>query len=190
MYPKQHPAGSPDLRKSMDFKKQQKRDQLAALLINKFRNKYQVSLSQEKALDDLIQHYVSEMVSKDQSMSEKCLRELDAKIAHEVAQARGGVLGSSHPSSKRPATDAASNYSKSSRARSHAHASSGVAKSLDTEELNKKIAAMTGNKGLGMTETEWNSIVMKNLAAHTEEAENRKAEIAKQRADMKVELQR
>ena len=54
MYPKQHPGGSPDMRKSMDFKKQQKRDQLASLLINKFRNKYQVSLSKEKALDDII----------------------------------------------------------------------------------------------------------------------------------------
>ena len=54
MYPKQHPAENPDLRKSMDFKKQQKRDQLAALLINKFRNKYQISLSNEKTLDDLI----------------------------------------------------------------------------------------------------------------------------------------
>jgi hypothetical protein len=65
MYPKQHPAESPDLRKSMDFKKQQKRDQLAALLINKFRNKYQVNLSNEKSLDDLIWNCVSEMVSKD-----------------------------------------------------------------------------------------------------------------------------
>ena len=130
------------------------------------------------------------MVSRDQSMSEKSLRELDAKIANEVALARGEAPASSYPSSKRPATDAVSNYSKSSRARSHAHASSGVAKSLDAEELNKKIAAMTGNKGLGMTEAEWNSIVMKNLAAHNQEAEDRKAEIAKQRADMKVELQR
>jgi hypothetical protein len=31
---------------------------------------------------------------------------------------------------------------------------------------------------------------MENLAAHNNEYENRKAEIAKQRADMKIELQR
>ncbi len=141
MYPKQHPAGSPDLRKSMDFKKQQKREQLAALLVNKFRNKYQISLSSEKALDDLVQSAVSEMVSRDCSMSEKHLRELDAKIAAQVEQARGAHPRSSQPPSAKQAapSDAVSNFSKASRARSMAPLSgSAQAGSQDScEALNR-----------------------------------------------------
>jgi len=39
-------------------------------------------------------------------MSEKNLRDLDAKIAQEVSNARGDTKKSSHPSSYRPALDA------------------------------------------------------------------------------------
>jgi DNA-directed RNA polymerase specialized sigma24 family protein len=91
MYPKTHPAGSPDHRQSMECKKQQKREQLAALLINKFRNKYRINLASEKDLDDLVQKAVSDMIRKENTMCEKNLRELDSRIATQVELTRGGA---------------------------------------------------------------------------------------------------
>lgn len=51
------------------------------------------------------------------------------------------------------------------------------------------IRAMTGNKGIGMTEDEWNAIVVRNAKQAKEEQEARKAKILAQREQMKNELQ-
>ena len=48
---------------------------------------------------------------------------------------------------------------------------------------------MTGNKGVGMTEDEWNAIVVRNAKQAKEEQEARKAKILAQREQMKNELQ-
>ena len=48
---------------------------------------------------------------------------------------------------------------------------------------------MTGNKGIGMTEDEWNAIVVRNAKQAKEEQEARKAKILAQREQMKNELQ-
>ena len=77
MYPKQHPTDPAALRNSMDFKKQQKRDQLTQLLVNKFRNKYLISLQNERSLDEKIQSAVIDMVAKDANMTERSLHVLD-----------------------------------------------------------------------------------------------------------------
>jgi len=47
---------------------------------------------------------------------------------------------------------------------------------------------MTGNKGVGMTEDEWNAIVVRNTKQAKEEQEARKAKILAQREQMKNEL--
>jgi len=73
----------------MDFKKQQKRDQLTSLLVNKFRNKYLISLQSERALDEKIQCCVIEMVTKDANMTERSLHALDRQLAKIVNDFRG-----------------------------------------------------------------------------------------------------
>lgn len=73
----------------MDFKKQQKRDQLISLLVNKFRNKYLISLQTERSLDEKIQAAVIEMVTKDANMTEKSLHALDRQLSKIVNEARG-----------------------------------------------------------------------------------------------------
>jgi hypothetical protein len=189
MYPKSHPAGSPDLRKSMEDKKQQKREQLAALLINKFRNKYRINLANEKELDDLVQKSVSEMIRKDNTMCEKNLRELDQRIANQVEVIRGPTRSHSKPASKAP-TDALSCRSKKSSALSQAGANISIGKSHSSADINKKLMAMTHNKGMGMTETQWNQIVLKNVADEQNDVQKRKDRIAQERAEMKAELMR
>ena len=49
-----YPKSSLTLNKSTDSKKQAKREQLANLLINKFRNKYQINPVTERKLDEMI----------------------------------------------------------------------------------------------------------------------------------------
>jgi len=73
----------------MDFKKQQKRDQLISLLVNKFRNKYLISLQNERSLDEQIQAAVIEMVTKDCNMTERSLHALDRQLAKIVSDFRG-----------------------------------------------------------------------------------------------------
>lgn len=69
MYPKQPPTRS-QLNDSMDFKKQIKREQLAQLLINKFRNKYNINSATEKDLDTLIQDEVKQLILHEANVSE------------------------------------------------------------------------------------------------------------------------
>ena len=47
---------------------------------------------------------------------------------------------------------------------------------------------MTEGKGVGMTEGQWNDIVLDNLKRHNQEQEMKKAKLAQQRAQMKDEL--
>lgn len=47
---------------------------------------------------------------------------------------------------------------------------------------------MTEGKGVGMTEGQWNDIVLDNLRKHNAEQEAKKAKLAQQRAAMKDEL--
>lgn len=68
MYPKN---SSQALNKSIDFKKQAKREQLANLLINKFRNKYDINPVTEKKLDDQICEQIKELVLLQDNLSEK-----------------------------------------------------------------------------------------------------------------------
>ena len=41
---------------------------------------------------------------------------------------------------------------------------------IDPEQIQKLVTAMTNNKGIGMTEGEWNAIVLKNKESFEQEA--------------------
>lgn len=56
--------------------------------------------------------------------------------------------------------------------------------------IGRTLHAMTQGKGAGMTEGEWNQIVMKNVQAEKEEHQRKKDLILKQREEMKAELAR
>ncbi len=70
-------------------KKHQTRQQLSELLINKFRNKYNLNVSAERDLDNKITTLVSKVVIQDAPVGEKELNELDKVIAECVKTARG-----------------------------------------------------------------------------------------------------
>jgi hypothetical protein len=53
-----------------------------------------------------------------------------------------------------------------------------VGKSHSSSDINRKLMAMTQNKGMGMTETQWNEIVMKNVADEQSDVDKRKTRIA------------
>lgn len=48
---------------------------------------------------------------------------------------------------------------------------------------------MTQNKGIGMTDIEWNEIVLRNVQREKDEAEQKKQSLVKQREQMKLELE-
>jgi hypothetical protein len=73
----------------MDFKKQIKREQLAQLLINKFRNKYNINSATEKDLDTLIQDEVKQLILHEANVSENQLTALDKAISSTVKAVRG-----------------------------------------------------------------------------------------------------
>ena len=70
-------------------KKHQTRQQLSELLINKFRNKYNLNVSAERDLDNKITTLVSKVVIQDAPVGEKELNELDKVITECVKTARG-----------------------------------------------------------------------------------------------------
>jgi len=49
---------------------------------------------------------------------------------------------------------------------------------------------MTANKGIGMTEAEWNAIALKNAENFKKEAQNRKKKLEEQREMMRSELEK
>ena len=92
MYPRQisQPHKNSNLSSAfIDQKKLAKREQLADLLINKFRNKYNLNVSAERDLDNKITTLVSKVVIQDAPVGEKELNELDKVIAECVKTARG-----------------------------------------------------------------------------------------------------
>ena len=52
------------------------------------------------------------------------------------------------------------------------------------------VVAMTANKGIGMTEAEWNSIAVKNAESFKKEAQQRKKKLVEQREIMRSELEK
>ncbi len=75
-YPKRHPKdASPDLQA---LKKQQKRDQLKQILINKFRGKYNIKAD----IDDLDRYLKDEVeaIIASNNMSETALVDLDKRL--------------------------------------------------------------------------------------------------------------
>jgi hypothetical protein len=75
MYPK-----STTSRTRSNSNKQTARDQLSELLINKFRNRYNINVSSERDLDATIQNEVTKVVKQEASVTERDLNELDRKI--------------------------------------------------------------------------------------------------------------
>jgi len=69
--------------------------------------------------------------------------------------------------------DAQSTYSRHSKAKS-VNPSTRSKVSTRPSDVERDLNALTEGKGVGMTEAQWNAIVMQNLDAHNSEKEFRK----------------
>ena len=83
MYPKQ--AGR---QRSNSNSRTGAREQLAELLLNKFRNRYSISAATERDLDASLQKEISRVVKQEASVTERDLNELDKKIKDLVHETR------------------------------------------------------------------------------------------------------
>jgi hypothetical protein len=92
--------------------KQATRDQLNELLINKFRNKYSVSVQNEQGLDACIQKEVSRIVRQEAPVGERELNEVDRIIATAVMAARGEAPTASKQAAQPKDDDVRSSVSK------------------------------------------------------------------------------
>lgn len=89
MYPRQPPPPKSDAASSVaGHRSGGKREQIAKLLINKFRNKFTVSLSHEAALDQKICDHVNSMVKTDEQLGEKQLVQMSRALSKIVEQHR------------------------------------------------------------------------------------------------------
>jgi hypothetical protein len=77
MYPKQPQFSRNNSRSS-------KRDQVARLLITKFRNKFNINLTDEQPLDLKIQEHVNSIIKSDEPLTEKQLVQLSRKLGQVV----------------------------------------------------------------------------------------------------------
>lgn len=84
MYPK-----STASKNASGSNKQHTREQLSELLINKFRNKYNVNTSTERDLDAKIGKEVQRVVMQDAPVGERELNEVDKLISAAVKMCRG-----------------------------------------------------------------------------------------------------
>lgn len=64
------------------------RDQLSELLLNKFRNRYNIKMASERDLDSNICREVQKLVKRDASVTERDLNELDRCIKDLVHKSR------------------------------------------------------------------------------------------------------
>ena len=101
-----------------DSKRAAKRDQLASLLINKFRNKFNINITSERDLDERICKEVQTLVGSNASVTERHLSNLDKELSKIVRETRGEPEPSQPKKSARMEDDAVSNASRASRARS------------------------------------------------------------------------
>jgi len=67
-----------------DKRSSSKREQLTDLLVNKFRNKYQVNLSEELELDRALKTEITKCVHNTHALTEKDLNDLDIVVATAV----------------------------------------------------------------------------------------------------------
>lgn len=103
---------------SGDHKRAAKRDQLASLLINKFRNKFAINITNERDLDERICKEVNTLVNSNASVTERHLSNLDKELSKVVRESRGEPEPSQSKKSARIEDDRVSNASNASRARS------------------------------------------------------------------------
>ena len=91
MYPRQisQPHKNTNMSSAIfDQKKLAKREQLADLLINKFRNKYSVNIHEEREIDGIIKLEVSRFILPGTTVHEKDINELDRTIQNAVKALR------------------------------------------------------------------------------------------------------
>ena len=68
--------------------KEQKRQQLAILLINKFRNKFGVVTTQEHPVDQLIINEIQKLLGDKDQATQTGLKKLDEKLEKEIKKLR------------------------------------------------------------------------------------------------------
>lgn len=182
MYPKstagKHASGS---------NKQHTREQLSELLINKFRNKYNVNTSTERDLDAKIGKEVSRVVMQDAPVGERELNEVDKVISAAVKMSRGEAV---KPASN--ANVASANNNDDVKSQVSARSSASRAKSMTSSQvmLNPDAQIRVGMQGkvIGMTDAEWTATVNQNVAEWTMENREKMERLKGQREQMRQEL--
>jgi hypothetical protein len=165
--------------------KQATREQLSELLINKFRNKYSVSVQNEQGLDAVIQKEVARIVKQEAPVGERELNEVDRIICAAVKAARGEA-----PAAKQAAQTKDDDVRSSvSKAASQVSRSRSVASSTALINPDNQIRMGMQGKVIGMTDAEWTAQVERNVMNWTQEEREKAARLRGQRDQMRNELQ-
>jgi len=189
--------------------RQGKREQISRLLINKFRQKYNVDFDSDCRLDAKIVDCVQGAVKSDEALGEKQLVQLSRKVAATVEdyrkRQRNGTLSEttirsqklnnffandkkSQEGGSRASTKILSSGSHSVRNNLRQKAIQEEQKRQEQEELGKLVMAMTMNKGTGMSDAEWNEIVRQRIEKEKLEDTAAKEKRERQRETIKEEL--
>ena len=182
MYPKQASHGR---QRSNSNSRTGAREQLAELLVNKFRNRYSISAATERDLDASLQKEISRVVKQEASVTERDLNELDKKISALVTSARGAAQASdkSHQACK-------------DDTRSVKSVAPSVAKSVASSkkqgvfDIDEQIRRQTQGKDFGMTNAEWNETVQNQYKDYVSQERVKQERLAVQREEMKKELEK
>ena len=149
--------------------KAQKKNQLALLLTNKFRNKFAISPLKEQALDKIIRDEIDKLLA-DGTATESKLTALDKKLEYLIKQARNAPKDLPNPEQAYGTSltkidgDARSEGQKSMRASVTKSMGASPANAYETRVVYEDPAA-----ALNLTDKKWNSIVENNLKAFNEE---------------------
>ena len=174
MYPKQGKGASG---------KQSTREQLSELLINKFRNKYNVNVQTEREIDSVINKEVSKIVKQQAPVGERELNEVDRCISNAVKEHRGEPQPKPQsqtiePKSRYADEDQKSHVSKAPSQVSRARSVTSSAMLIDPEA---QIRMCLQGKVIGMTDAEWSAQVNHNVSSWQNEEREKQNRLKNQR---------
>ena len=119
----------------------------------------------QKKLDQKVCDEVNAMVQNSESLSENQLKLLDKRLSALVTQHRGTTTEEKDKTKKEPKTDEISIISKHSKTQSlmpPTHFDQQSNATDERKEIERRILSLTEGKGIGMTEDQWNNIVIEN----------------------------
>lgn len=183
MYPKRT-ASSPS-GNARDLEKMQKQEQLMQLLVNKFRNKFRVSMSDQAEIDSIIKYNVATLITSG-NMTEKNLRELDVKLEKEIQEYKQRAhqdkssrrQGSVKEADKNSSAGGYKRIEQASQRSQHAsqHSQRSLGEKNSRLGLSGQHVIKNTGKSLQIGDDEWNNLVQQNLAKFNKEKEQVKKE--------------